>query len=162
MKSVAALLMTVLLACCSGEESETIQAPVLNIYVYGPEDPVQTRSVTPIDGEKTVNSLQIWVYKSSDGSEIGTLSLTGEELDGLNQTDQGYYSMAVPVDFAANPEPVDVYVMANVTDANCGQTFERRITREAIEGASFGGGYYQYIYRRPAHVGCRPQQGHHH
>ena len=144
MTAVAAALMTTVLAGCGSEDAETTPAPVLNIYVYGPSDPIQTRSVSPVEGEKKVNTLQIWVYRSSDGSEIGTLSLSGDELDGLNQTDKGYYSMAVPADFAASPTAVDVYVMANVTNANCNQTFDRNITREVIDLASFGGGYYQY------------------
>lgn len=136
-----AVVLLLIFGACSSDTEE--QASVLNIHVYAPGQPTPTRSVIdPTEDEKKVNSMMLWVFKSSDGSQLGTISLTGEELESLNSQNMGVYSMPVDNSFARNPEPVDVYVLANVSSTNTGTTFDATIAKKTLEGAEFSGGYY--------------------
>ena len=143
-----AALMLLIFGACSSDGTEE-QMPVLNIYVYSPGQPTLTRSViNPTEEEKKVNSMTLWVYKSSDGSQLGSISLSAEELDGLNSQYSGVYSMPVDNTFARNPEPVDVYVLANVSANNTGTTLDPTIAdRNSLENALFNGGYYYQFIR---------------
>lgn len=143
-----AALMLLIFGACSSDGTEE-QTPVLNIYVYSPGLPTLTRSViNPTEEEKKVNSMTLWVYKSSDGSQLGSISLSAEELDGLNSQYSGVYSMPVDNTFARNPEPVDVYVLANVSANNTGTTLDPTIAdRNSLENALFNGGYYYQFIR---------------
>lgn len=72
-----AVVLLLIFGACSSDTEE--QASVLNIHVYAPGQPTPTRSVIdPTEDEKKVNSMMLWVFKSSDGSQLGTISLTGE------------------------------------------------------------------------------------
>jgi hypothetical protein len=145
MKDVWTILMAVvMLMVFGGCSSDTEEPdPVLNIYVYAPGKPTLTRSVIdPTEEEKKVNSMMLWVYKSSDGSQLGSITLSGEELESLNNQNSGVYSMPVNNMFARNPEPVDVYVLANVSSTNTGTTFDATISKNTLEDAQFSGGYY--------------------
>ena len=143
-----AVVMLLMLGACSSESSEE-QPSVLNIYVYAPGQPTPTRSVMdPTEEEKKVNSMTLWVYKSSDGSQLGSISLSGEELNSLNTNNEGVYSMPVNNNFAKNPEPVDVYVLANVSSANTGTQLDATIAdKKSLENAQFNGGYYYQFTR---------------
>ena len=138
-----AAVMLLVFGACSSDSSEE-QPPVLNIYVYAPGQPTPTRSVMdPTEEEKKVNSMTLWVYKSSDGSQLGSIILNKEELETLNSDNMGIYSMTVDEKFAKNPEPVDVYVLANVSASNTGRTFDATIAdKMSLENAQFDGGYY--------------------
>lgn len=144
-----AAVMLLIFGACSSDSSEE-QTPVLNIYVYAPGQPTPTRSVIdPTPEEKKIHSMTIWVYKSSDGSQLGSITLDEndnedrEELETLNNDNMGIYSMAVDEKFAKNPEPVDVYVLANVTASNTGMSFDATIDKWDLENnAKFNGGYY--------------------
>ena len=138
-----AAVMLLVFGACSSDSSEE-QPPVLNIYVYAPGQPTPTRSVVdPTEEEKKVNSMTLWVYKSSDGSQLGSIILNQEELETLNSDNMGIYSMTVDEKFAKNPEPVDVYVLANVSASNTGRTFDATIAdKMSLENAQFDGGYY--------------------
>lgn len=137
-----ALVLLLVFGGCSSDTEE--QSPVLDIYVYAPGKPTLTRSVIdPTEEEKKVNSMTLWVYKSSDGSQLGSITLSGEELESLNSQNSGVYSMPVDNTFARNPEPVDVYVLANVSSTNTGTAFDAIIPDKAsLEDAQFNGGYY--------------------
>lgn len=138
-----AAVMLLVFGACSSDSSEE-QTPVLNIYVYAPGQPTPTRSVMdPTEEEKKVNSMTLWVYKSSDGSQLGSIILNEEELETLNSDNMGIYSMTIDEKFAKNPEPVDVYVLANVSASNTGKTFDATIAdKMSLENAQFDGGYY--------------------
>lgn len=144
-----AAVMLLIFGACSSDSSEE-QTPVLNIYVYAPGQPTPTRSVIdPTPEEKKIHSMTIWVYKSSDGSQLGSITLDEnvdedkKELETLNNDNMGIYSMAVDEKFAKNPEPVDVYVLANVTASNTGMSFDATIDKWDLENnAKFNGGYY--------------------
>ena len=145
MKDIWTILMAVvMLMVFGGCSSDTEEPdPVLNIYVYAPGKPTLTRSVIdPTEEEKKVNSMMLWVYKSSDGSQLGNITLSGAELENLNSQNSGVYSMPVNNMFARNPEPVDVYVLANVSSTNTGTTFDAAISKHTLEKAQFSGGYY--------------------
>ena len=143
-----AAMMLLIFGACSSDSSEE-QAPVLNIYVYAPGQPTLTRSVIdPTEEEKKVNTMTLWVYKTSDGSQLGSISLTGEELESLNTNNMGVYSMPVNSAFARNPEPVDVYVLANVSANNTGTTLDPSIAdKTSLENVQFNGGYYYQFVR---------------
>lgn len=142
-----AVLAVLLFGACSSDTDE--ETPVLNIYVYAPGQPTPTRSViAPTEEEKKVNNLKLWVYTSSSNTQLGSLSISGEELDELNNNNMGVYSMPVSSAFARYPEPVDVYVLANVSATNTGTTLDGTISDKAsLENALFNGGYYYQFSR---------------
>lgn len=139
---MAVVILPVLSACSNDSADEP--DPVLNIYVYTPGNPTPTRSVSdPTDDEKKVHSLNIWVYKSSSDEQLGSLSFSESELNSLNESNSGVYSMPVSRQFAKNPEPVDVYVLANVSTYNSGTAIDINISeKSSIENLLFNGGYY--------------------
>lgn len=112
---VLAVLQTLCVGCSSDEEDVV---PRLNIYVYAPDRASVTRGeIVPTEEEALIHNLQIWVFRSSDPSKlVASLFLTTEEeLEGLNKTKSASYSIALADrSFADKPEPVDVYVLANV------------------------------------------------
>lgn len=125
------LLMVILSACSSGgdEVMEDPQPkPTLSIYVYAPEHPVVTRAETTVeanDKENDIHKLQIWIFKTGTEERIGYLKLSDEQLANLNSAVRHeVYRIEIPEDFASTPaeerSKVDVYVLANVTEDNCG------------------------------------------
>ena len=140
-------IVIVLLSACSSSDAgeETVGAthkqPMLAIYVYAPEqaataqrDSEQTRAdvgeVDPIStDESTIKSLQLWVYEAETGTYVGYFSTS--DVTALNEGKGTTYQIPVSDDFAANKPKVNVYVMANVTSANCGiGTLNMETTRE--------------------------------
>lgn len=136
-------------ACGSREPEEEVSAtPKLQIYVYTPEHPVVTRAdegtVMPTGDEGKVNSLHIWVFEHDTGASVGYLNPSGNDLQ-----NGGTYLMEVSDAFAKTKPAVDVFVMANVTDDNCGScgldltTWERaNLTRAQLEEALIGEAYF--------------------
>jgi hypothetical protein len=119
---------------------------MLTIYVYSPDKPIITRSdvgsVNASEAENTVNSLQLWVFDIS-GNKVGYLSTT--ETATLNAGQGAIYHIPVSDEFAQNKPNVDVYVMANATNANCGisATLNENTTREElIEQAKITSGHF--------------------
>ena len=146
-------------ACSSSDAGEetvgaTHKQPMLAIYVYAPEQAAaqksaeQTRAdvgeVDPINNttnEGTIKSLQIWVYESSEtGNNVGYFSTN--DVAALNEGQGTTYQIPVSDDFASSKPAVNVYVMANVTSANCGiGTLNKETTRVALQdGAKITGG----------------------
>lgn len=148
------LLLAVLLSAChSSDEDSSDQNCYLDIYVYAPDRPIVTRGdvgeVDPLsdsDGaEKTVHSLQIWVFKSNGGDKVGYLGVdatSAEYADPtfLNKTGQQKYRMKVAKEFADHPEAVDVYVVAN--PSSCGLTLGKNTKRSELEAAKIGSNYF--------------------
>ena len=125
----------------------------LAIYVYAPEQAAtapkaaQTRAdegqVDAITTEGTIKSLQIWIYESETGNYVGYFSTN--EVTALNEGQGTTYQIPVTDEFAASKPNVNVYVMANVTNANCGVvgTLDKETTRAALlEGAKISPGYF--------------------
>ena len=149
-------ILTVLLsACSSGDADEgpagaTYKQPMLAIHIYAPEqaavkrNAAQTRAdvgeVDPITNEGTIKSLQLWVYESETGNYVGYFST--DDVASLNEGVGTTYQIPVSDDFASKKPYVNVYVMANVTSANCGiGTLNKETTRAALlEGAKITGG----------------------
>jgi hypothetical protein len=127
-------MLTVLFSACSssdaaeGPKEATHQQPQLAIYVYAPEqasakrNAAQTRAnegeVDAIIDEGTIKSLQLWVYESTSGAYVGYFST--DDVTALNEGQGTTYQIPVTDEFAASKPDVNVYVMANVTSANCG------------------------------------------
>ena len=143
----AHLLLSVLLILCVSCSSDDEDEPTLNIYVYAPERPMITRAeVVPTEDEGKIHNLQIWVFRSSDPSKmVASLTLTNEaELQGLNENKSAAYSIALTDrSFAEKPEPVDIYVLANVLLENNGSATYSSITSSAtLDEALFNGGHF--------------------
>ena len=124
------------LTACNSSDGEDQQKPtMLTIYVFSPEQPIITRGdVGPVnasEAENKVNSLQLWIFDTS-GNKVGYLNTT--ETATLNTGQGAIYQIPVSDEFAQNKPNVDVYVLANVTTANCGisATLDENTTREAL------------------------------
>ena len=141
-------IVIVLLSACSSSDAEegameaSHKQPMMAIYVYAPEQAAtsqknasQTRAdegeVDPIANEGTIKSLQIWVYESDTKNYVGYFSTN--DVTALNEGHGTTYQIPVSDDFAANKPKVNVYAMANVTNANCGVgTLDKETTRDAL------------------------------
>ena len=148
----AALLLLSLAACSRGSESVPDVRPTLSIYIYVPDRIVPTRAaVRATEAEDSIHNMQIWVFKHNTDSYLGYLSLTQEQLLNLNSSlHSESYSMEIPKEFAEHPSPVDVYVLANVTEANCGVTLGNRITRSELLDYQMKSAYF-YDYGTTAY-----------
>ena len=150
-------ILTVLCsACSSGDAGEgtgiTHKQAKLAIYVYAPEQAAakrnvaQTRAdvgeVNPVTDEGTIKSLQIWVYESESGAYVGYFST--EDVAALNSGQSTTYQLPVTDEFAAAKPDVNVYVVANVTNDNCGVgTLDKETSRnDLLEGAKIFTGHF--------------------
>ena len=153
-------ILTVLYAACSsGDEAEENGATgvshkqaKLAIYVYAPEQASAKKYAAPtradvgevdaITDEGTIDSLQIWIYESATGNYVGHFST--KDVTALNEGQGTTYQIPVRDEFAAAKPYVNVYVMANVTNANCGVgTLDKNTTRTALlEGAKIANGHF--------------------
>ena len=148
-------ILTVLFSACSSsgaDEGVTHQQAQLAIYVYAPEQASAKRNaaptrgdvgeVDPVTDEGTIKSLHIWIYEQETGNYVGYFST--EDVSALNQGQGTIYQIPVSDDFASKKPYVNVYVMANVTSANCGiGTLNKETTRAALlEGAVIANGKF--------------------
>lgn len=158
-------ILTVLCAACSsGDEAEENGATgvshkqaTLAIYVYAPEQAAAKKyaaptradvgEVDPIDNtinEGTIKSLQLWVYESETGNYVGYFST--DDVTALNEGQGTTYQIPVSDEFAASKPDVNVYVMANVTNDNCGVgtlNKENTTTRDdLLDGAKITTGHF--------------------
>lgn len=129
-----------LLSACSKDSAEAVEEvlkPMLRIYVFNPDSPMNIRgNVGDVPNytltESKITSLQIWVFESATGDLVGYLNPSQSELP----TESGQvYLMAVTDEFAANKPDVDVYVAANIKDENCGVHFDENTTRDELDDA---------------------------
>ena len=141
-------MMLLMTAACSssddeeGQESGADKKPVmLAIYVYAPEQAAaaqkkaaQTRGdvgeVDAITDEGTIKSLKIWIYESVSGDSVRYFET--KDVAALNQGQGTTYQIPVSDDFASRKPKVDVYVMANVTNANCGVETDKDTERDEL------------------------------
>ena len=150
-------ILTVLFSACSsgdaGEGTEiTHKQAKLAIYVYAPEQAAAKRNGAPhranegevdaIIGEGTIDSLQIWIYESATGNYVGYFST--KDVTALNEGQGSTYQIPVSDDFARNKPDVNVYVMANVTNDNCGVgTLDKNTIRaDLLNGAKIANGHF--------------------
>lgn len=149
-------MLTVLFSACSSngaEEGASHQQAKLAIYVYAPEQAAtakknapQTRAdvgeVDAITGEGTIKSLQIWIYEQETGKYVGYFST--DDVTALNNGQGTTYQIPVTDAFAAAKPYVNVYVMANVTSANCGVgTLNKETTRaQLLDSAKIANGKF--------------------
>lgn len=144
------LLIIMMLTSCSdhsGGSSEDTEDCFLNIYVYAPGRPMLTRAdVGEIAhreaAESEVHTLQIWVFKHSDGGLVGYLEAKPTF---LNETpgQEKFQIKVLDKVFADHPENVDVYVVANA--GSCGLVFgknaltlDKNTERTKLEKAMIG------------------------
>lgn len=150
-------ILTVLCAACSssddaeenGASGVSHKQAKLAIYVYAPEQTSAKKHTAPtranesevdaITDEGTIDSLQIWIYESESGNYVGYFST--KDVAALNEGQGSTYQIPVSDAFAAAKPDVNVYVMANVTNANCGiGTLNKETTRaQLLDGAKIEG-----------------------
>lgn len=146
---LSALLVLLLAACSSsGDDEQTESKPVLKIYVFAPDHPIVTRAdngdvdVTT-DAEKKINSLHVWVFEHNNGNYVGHVSLSNVS---MSETAGNEVMMELSDAFANTPNDskprVDVYVVANVTAANCGISLDATTTRDQLEAALIKQDYF--------------------
>ena len=155
---LSSIVIVLLSACSSSDAAEgpkeaTHQQPQLAIYVYAPEQASAKRNAAPTRGdvgevdaitnEGTIDSLQIWIYEQETGNSVGYFST--KDVTALNEGQGSTYQIPVSDDFARNKPKVNVYVMANVTNTNCGiiGTLDKNTTRtELLNGAKITTGHF--------------------
>ena len=139
------LLTVLLLAACQSSGEEEPEPPLpeedcyLDIYVYAPDRPIVTRGdvgeIVPIDEESEVTTLKIWVFRHSDAVSAKAVGYLDADPTFLNQTHQQKYQMLLDKAFANNPEPVDVYVVANEASAGLTSELDGNTTRAVLNDA---------------------------
>lgn len=139
------MLLMVLVACSSGDDSPSNKA-VLKIYIFPPDHPIVTRAdnanpdVSPLDGESTIHTLHVWVFEhydevnARDGKLVGYISLDDIDNSEVATGTEVLMNITDP-SFVTNQPNVDVYVMANVTEANCGLELNGNTTRDELDAA---------------------------
>ncbi len=136
MKAFSFLISLLLLAigCSSSDETGEKQPTMLTVYVYSPEHPMLIRAaVGDVDAsvaESKINKLQMWIFERGTGNLVGYLNTTAT--DALNSDEGATYQIAVDDDFARYKPNVDIYVLANVMNGNCGCAFNENSTRTDI------------------------------
>ena len=152
-------ILTMLFSACSSSDTagegameDSQKQAKLAIYVYAPEQAataqknaaqsrVDVGEVNPITSEGTIKSLQIWVYESGKGNDVGYFSTN--DVAALNAGQGTTYQIPVSDEFASAKPDVNVYVMANVTSANCGVgTLNMETTREALLNGAIITGHF--------------------
>ena len=143
-KALTYILALMLMACSSSSEEpkspqeEEQQQPMLSLYVYAPEHPMLTRGnigeTTASELESKVTRLQIWVFEHSNGEFVAYCEPTST--DNLNGAKGGdVYQVPISRDFAARRPRVDVYVLANVTEANTGKVYNKETRLAELRAA---------------------------
>lgn len=138
-------MMMLLCLACGGSDSDgdmpDSSGPQLEIRVYTPEPLKVTRGeygdIEADDAEKAINSLSIWVFEHDNGQLVGYLNPAD-----LPTTEAKIYRITVSEEFANSKPEVDIYVMANVTNANTGLSLNRNSTRSNLEDAIIEGSHF--------------------
>ena len=137
---LGSMLMLLFTACHSYEDAPKEKA-VLKIYLFAPDNPIVTRAdvgyVNASSDESAINTLDIWVFEHNDHTLVGYLHLENQTFD---SNDQKVVTMNITDDYAKkDPKPsVDIYVMANVTNLNCGLNFGRETDSSQLDAAKIG------------------------
>lgn len=146
MLAISFLLLAV--ACSSSDDTEGTEKrqAMLTVYVYSPEHPLLIRSevgqVNSTFEESKVNKLQIWIFESETGALVGCLETAEGETALLNVSEGAVYQLPVTDDFVQRKPKVDVYVLANVTESNCGVTLDENSSRADINTACLNENYF--------------------
>lgn len=120
------MLLLVLMAC--EESKETYEKPVLKIYLFAPNNPFVTRAdegyVDASTSENSINTLDAWVFESGKSVLVGYAHVNDLIFDA--GTGQKEITMEISKEFAelSTKPRVDIYVLANVTDDNCGVHYD--------------------------------------
>lgn len=120
------MLLLVLTAC--EESKETYEKPVLKIYLFAPNNPFVTRAdegyVDASTSENSINTLDAWVFESGKSVLVGYAHVNDLIFDA--GTGQKEITMEISKEFAelSTKPRVDIYVLANVTDDNCGVHYD--------------------------------------
>ena len=139
------LMLLQLFSSCASESleerEEPMEKPVLKIYLFAPDKPIVTRAdegnVGASSDESAINTLDIWVFEKNSPTLVGYIHLANQTFDSYNQK---VVTMNITDEYAEKviKPSVDIYVVANVTNLNCGLTFSRNTTPDELKEAMIG------------------------
>ena len=141
---IALLLAAAGVLSCTFRELNA-DVPMLNIWVYV-DEPVMTKAtegeIAAIsEAEKAVHTLQIWVFRHSDGVLVAYLAPPTE---GLSTGGEKRFSTTIQSEFAdaaaAGGLSVDVYALANA--ASIGASYDRTTARSTLAAATMTGNVF--------------------
>lgn len=151
-------LLMLLCSSCGGSDSDSEGGgddpgikgnSKLEIMVYTPDHPMVTRadngSVEPEREERTIKTLDIWVFASEDKGTIQNGDLVGylqTKVSASESSFVGTYQMTVSDEFSTLKPRVDIYVAANAASAglNLNKDTERSVLDNIkIEHSESGG-----------------------
>lgn len=131
---VLAIGCWLLAVSCSSDKSGEKQPTTLTVYVYSPEHPMLIRAavgdVNPSADESKITQLQIWIFESATGRKVGYLNTSETSL--LTTGEGATYQIVVEDDIAQQKPDVDIYILANVKQSNCGCAFGENNTRDQL------------------------------
>ena len=132
----AAFALLVLVWSCRTEVPDV--PAYLDVYVTIPSPEITRATTGDVDSDReaedAVNSLNIWVFNSSDGSLVGYLSPSSNELrSGKEQR----FSVSIDAKVAEAKPDVDVYVLANQEAA--GLSLGEDATTDYLKAATLSG-----------------------
>lgn len=140
-------LVLTLLSGCSSHSSEPDQPqekPVLKIYIFAPDNPIVTRAeigdVDASEEERAINILSVWAFEHNDGKNlVGYVHVANQTIESTKEI-----AMEVSDEFANNNNKpkIDIFVAANVAQANCGLTLGRSTTFTALKDAIINSDYF--------------------
>lgn len=145
------LMLLLLVACSSCSDDDSTQPlqpgekPVLKLYIFSPDNPIVTRASgdhveSETDAEKKINTLQVWVFKNNTNDLVSYVKLEFNEEQSI--FDEKVVLMDLTEDFVVNKTEVDIFVAANVTQDNCGLSFDKNTTATTLQNAKIGSGYF--------------------
>lgn len=150
MRKVLTYIMALMLMACSssGEVEKTPQEEeptMLSFYVYAPEHPLLTRANAGESDaskeESEVKRLQIWVFEN--GTDKLVAYYEPNSTASLNGTSGGdVYQVPVSRDFANRRPRVDVYVLANGTEANMGKVYNKNTPLDDLKAAPLNNDHF--------------------
>jgi len=150
-----------LLACSGGDGDSDVTSPtpserehpVLDVYVYAPGQAVPTRAneglVNPDQEERTIHRLQMWVFTNSDHQKVAYYeSEIAPSFSGSDVADTHKFQLPLPDDFNQYKN-VDVFVLANVTDAAIDGNTAYDILKDKLLTGKYGLGESERVMSVP-------------
>lgn len=144
------LMVAVMLTACQSSDEEVKASDgddcFLDISVCAPDRSFITRgdvgNIASSEAERKVHSLQIWVFKSKDGSPICYREYHEvTDFSSLNASPyQQTFKMKVDKAFAETRDNVDIYVVANAE--SCGLSYDGETLRTTLDEAKIGTDYF--------------------
>lgn len=128
-------------------QRDALEEPSLKVSLYIPGSTMtkaETGSVSPLEEELKITSLQVWVFLSSDGTLISYKKFTdGLSQSGISRSTITRFGLPLSREMfatlTAEPRPkVDVYAVANAASATS-TVLDEETTRDALDAVVVNG-----------------------